>query len=325
MHVLVSGGAGYIGSHTAKALALAGHVPVVYDNLSTGHRWAVRWGPFVEGDLADHATLRQAIHDHRVEAAIHFAAKAYVGESMGNPRLYFRENVVNSLTLFDTLLDAGVEHIVVSSSCATYGHPVTLPLTEDSLQRPISPYGESKLVVERALGWYGQAYGLRWAALRYFNAAGADPAGDIGECHFPETHLIPLLIEAALGRGSTVDVLGTDYPTPDGTAIRDFIHVSDLAEAHVRALAYLADGGPSLALNLGTGRGHSVKEVVTAVARVGERPVPVRFAARRSGDPAELVADPSRAQAVLGWTARRSDLLSLIADAWSWHAAGHPR
>lgn len=323
--VLVTGGAGYIGSHTAKALARAGFLPVVLDNLSTGHRWAVRWGALVEADLGDRAAVRAALEGYGVRAVIHFAAWAYVGESMRDPAGYFRNNVVHSLELLDAMRDAGVDVIVFSSSCATYGLPEVLPIPEDHPQRPVSPYGESKLVVERALQWYGQAYGLRWLALRYFNAAGADPEGELGEVHDPETHLIPRAILAALGQAGPLQVYGTDYPTPDGTAIRDYVHVADLAEAHVLGLRYLLDGGESTALNLGTGCGHSVREVVAAVERVGGRPVPLREAPRRPGDPPALVADARRARQVLGWQPRYSDLDAIVETAWRWHAVHRPR
>ena len=321
MRVLITGGAGYIGSHTAKTLAAAGVEPVVLDNLGTGHRRAVRWGPLDEGDLADAALVRAVLRDHRVEAVVHFAASAYVGESMRDPRRYFRNNVANTLTLLDAMLDAGVGAIVFSSSCTTYGVPEALPIAEDHPQCPVNPYGESKLFGERILRRYGEAYGLRWAALRYFNAAGADPDGEIGEDHDPETHLIPLVIAAALGRRSHLDVYGTDYPTPDGTAIRDYVHVTDLADAHARALRHLLAGGRGFALNLGTGRGHSVREVVAAVERAGGRPVPIREVERRPGDPAALVADARQVIQVLGWEPRYPSLASIVETAWRWHAA----
>ena len=319
MRVLVNGGAGYIGSQTSKLLMATGHEPVVLDNLSTGHRWAVRWGEYVEGDLADTAQVREALERHAIEAVIHFAASAYVGESMQNPRKYFHNNVTNTLKLLDAMLDAGVRYMVFSSSCATYGLPDRLPITEMEPQRPVNPYGESKLFVERVLRWYGEVYGLHWMALRYFNAAGADPDGEIGEIHDPETHLIPLVIQAALGQRSQLDVFGTDYPTADGTAVRDYIHVVDLARAHISALDHLSSGGDSMALNLGTGHGHSVKEVVQTVERVAQRPVPVREAPRRAGDPPALVADATRAAHVLGWTPGCSDLETVVATAWRWH------
>lgn len=316
--VLVTGGAGYIGSHTAKALALAGIEPITLDDLRTGHARAVRWGPLVRGSAGDRALLRRVMRDYAVDGVIHFAASAYVGESVAEPREYFQNNVVNTLALLDTMLEAGVDNVVFSSTCATYGVPDSLPLGEDHPQRPASPYGDSKFFVERALAAYGHAFGLRWAALRYFNAAGADPGGELGEDHDPETHLIPLAIDAALGRRPNVGIFGTDYPTPDGTAIRDFVHVADLADAHVRALGYLSGGGESTALNLGTGTGHSVTDVIATVEAVAGRRVPVRELPRRPGDPPALVADPRRAEAVLGWRARHTELEFMVRTAWSW-------
>jgi len=237
--ILVTGGAGYIGSHACKTLAHAGYRPVVYDNLSRGHRAAVRWGPLVEGDLADGARVREAIAKHRVAAVMHFAAYAYVGESVADPALYYRNNLGGTLSLLDAMRETGVGEIVFSSTCATYGTPDTVPIRESAPQNPVNPYGETKLAIERALCWYGQAYGIRSVALRYFNAAGADPGGEIGEFHEPETHLVPLVLQAALGRRPHIDIFGTDYPTPDGTAIRDYVHVDDLAVAHLRALERL--------------------------------------------------------------------------------------
>lgn len=319
--ILVAGGAGYIGSHACKALAAAGYVPIAYDNLSYGHRWAVQWGPLVVGDIADTALLRRTLREHRVEAVMHFAAFTYVGESMSDPQRYLRNNLVNSLGLLDAMHEVGVERIVFSSTCATYGMPKTLPLAEDHPQEPINPYGESKLMVERALDWYGRAYGIKWAALRYFNAAGADPLGRIGEDHAPETHLIPLVLEAALGRRPAIDIYGTDYPTPDGTAIRDYIHVDDLAQAHVRALAHLEEGGDSLAVNLGTGQGYSVRQIIAAAEAASGRVVPVREMPRRPGDPPMLVAQPALAERVLGWKPAFG-LYDIIASAWNWHSSG---
>jgi UDP-arabinose 4-epimerase len=316
--VLVTGGAGYIGSHACKALARAGHNPVAYDNLGRGHREAVRWGPLVEGDLADGDLLESTMRRAGVSAVMHFAAFAYVGESVTEPALYFRNNVANSLTLFEAMARAGVRRIVFSSTCATYGLPEAMPIAETTPQRPVNPYGESKLMIERMLHWLGAAQGLSHAALRYFNAAGADPDGEIGEDHEPETHLIPLALDAALGRREAIDIFGTDYPTPDGTAIRDYIHVHDLAEAHVRALAYLAGGGGGVALNLGTGAGFSVREVIAAAERVTGRPIKQRETARRPGDPPILVADARRAHALLRWTPRLSGLDDIIASAWAW-------
>ncbi len=292
MRVLVTGGAGYIGSHAAKALAMAGHEPVVLDNLSSGHRWAVKWGPLLEWDLANSEGLRPFLEKERVEAVLHFAASLLVGESVQNPRKYFWNNVVNTLRLLDVMLEAGIRRIVFSSSAATYGNPQKVPIPENHPKEPVNPYGETKLAMERALQWYGNAYEMRWVALRYFNAAGADPDGELGESHDPEAHLIPLTIEAALGHRPYVEIYGTDYPTPDGTAIRDYIHVTDLADAHVRALEYLAGGGESRALNLGTGQGYSVREVIRAVGKVSPCSVPFREGPRRAGDPPILVADP---------------------------------
>jgi UDP-glucose-4-epimerase GalE len=320
LRVLVTGGAGYIGSQTAKALAQAGHEPIVYDNLSSGHRWAVKWGASVEGDLADTQLLAATLRAHRIEAILHFAASVQVGESVENPRKYFWNNVVNTLRLLDTALEEGVQAIVFSSSAAVYGNPERVPIPEDHPKNPASPYGETKLMMERALQAYGAAYGLRWVALRYFNAAGADPDGELGEEHHPESHLIPLVIQAALGRRPHVEVFGTDYPTPDGTAIRDYIHIADLATAHVRALEYLARGGESVALNLGTGTGHSVREVIAAVGRMCDGKVPCRDAPRRAGDPPVLVADPAHAMELLNWKPQRPALDTIVESAWKWHS-----
>jgi UDP-arabinose 4-epimerase len=317
--VLVTGGAGYIGSHTCKVLARAGRLPVALDNLVHGHKAAVRWGPLVEGDIRDRALVEGAIREHRIDAVVHFAGYAYVGESMRDPGKYFGNNVAASLALLEAMHACGIARFVFSSTCATYGIPESLPIGDEHPQRPINPYGESKLFVERALHWYGVAHGLRSVALRYFNAAGADPDGEIGEDHDPETHLIPLAIGAALGRRPPLQIYGTGYPTPDGTAVRDYVHVTDLAEAHVRALDYLDAGGESTAFNLGTGRGYSVREVVAAVERIAGRELPRREAAPRAGDPAILVAEPGRSRKLLGWAPQRSELDAIIATAWRWH------
>lgn len=316
MQILITGGAGYIGSHTACAVEQSGHRPVIFDNLCTGHRWAVAERAFVEGDLTDEILLRQVIEQNRIEAVIHFAAFAYVGESVSDPRKYFHNNVVNTLKLLDAMVDSGVRDIVYSSTCATYGIPDNIPITEGQAQRPVNPYGESKLFVERMLEWYGRAYGLRWVALRYFNAAGA--SGDHGECHDPETHLVPLAIQAAL-TGVPLQVFGTDYPTDDGTAVRDYIHVDDLAHAHLLALEYLRKGGSSRAFNLGTGHGYSVRQVLEMVETVGGIPVPHHAAPRREGDPPVLVADNRAARDVLGWTPKNSSLRQIVESAWKWH------
>lgn len=320
MRVLVTGGAGYVGSHTAKALALADHEPVVFDDLRAGHRENVGWGPLVEGDLGDGDLVRRTLRDQRIEAVMHFAASAYVGESMRDPRAYYRNNVANTLSLLEAMLDEDVPTIVFSSTCATYGIPERVPITESEPQRPVNPYGATKLAVEGALRWFGEAYGLRWMALRYFNAAGADPDGALGEQHEPETHLLPLAILAALGSGPPLMVFGTDYDTPDGTAVRDYTHVGDLADAHLRATSHLTAGGASAALNLGTGRGHSVREVLEAVESVGGRRVPTVPGPRRTGDPPALVADPTAADRTLGWRARFTDLDEIVRTAWEWHA-----
>ena len=317
--VLVPGGAGYIGSHACKALAAAGYVPVTLDNLVYGHRDAVRWGPLIEADLGDRRTLERVLREYRVSAVVHFAAYAYVGESMADPGRYFHNNVTCSLNLLDAMHATGVRRLVFSSTCATYGIPDAVPITEDTPQRPVNPYGESKLMVERALHWHGVAHGLKSIALRYFNAAGADAAGDLGERHDPETHLIPLAIDAALGRAPPLLVMGTDYDTPDGTAVRDYIHVTDLADAHVRALACLEQGGASAALNLGTGHGHSVRDVIAMVERVTGLKVPRTDAPRRAGDPPALVAAPGSAKALLGWQPMWSDLETIVRTATAWH------
>jgi len=320
MRVLITGGAGYIGSHTAKLLAASGHTPIVFDDFTQGHDWAVKWGPLERGSLADQGRLREVFATHKVEAVVHFAASALVGESMSQPTKYFRNNTVATLNLLDAMREAGVATIVFSSTCATYGDPVRVPIDETHPQAPVNPYGESKLMVEKILRWYGSAYGMKWIALRYFNAAGADPEGEIGEDHDPETHLIPLVIGAALGTRPPVKVFGTDYPTPDGSAVRDYVHVMDLADAHRRALEGLGNGTASQAINLGTGQGHSVRSVIDTVNRVGGRKVPFEEAPRRAGDPPELVAAPGRAREVLGWSCRYAALDVIVEHAWKWHA-----
>jgi UDP-arabinose 4-epimerase len=318
--ILLTGGAGYIGSHTAKALANAGYLPVVLDNFSTGNRWAVKWGPLVEGDIRDHDLVLRTIIGHRVAAVIHLAGSASVAESNLAPQDYFDNNVVGSLSLLKALLDSGVRRIVFSSTCATYGDSTDRLISEKHPQLPVNPYGESKLFVERALGWYDRRHDLRSVCFRYFNAAGADPEGEIGEQHDPETHLIPLAINAALGNGRYLNVNGTDFPTPDGTAIRDYVHVNDIARAHVLALQYLFQDGKSECLNLGTGRGHSVREVIDMTRRVSGSRLDVRLMQRREGDPAALVADSRKAASILSWKAVSSDLKTIVETAWSWHS-----
>lgn len=320
MVVLVIGGAGYIGSHTARKLSRLGHTPLIYDNLSTGHQSLAGGFELVKGDILDPATLLPVLH--RVDAIMHFAAHAYVGESVTNPRKYFHNNVEGGLSLLNTAVDAGVKKIIFSSTCAVYGEPSCVPISENTPRQPVNPYGASKLFFEHALEAYDRAYGLRVAILRYFNAAGADESGEIGELHQPETHLIPLALQAAAGTGPELKLFGSDYPTPDGTCIRDYIHVNDLAEAHVKALEHLQAGKPSFAANLGTGRGHSVREVITTVEEVTNNPVPLRLCPRRVGDPPALVADPSLAESLLLWKAKRS-LRESISSAWNWMERRH--
>jgi UDP-arabinose 4-epimerase len=324
-NVLITGGAGYIGSHTAKALAKAGWCPVVLDNMTAGHRWAVQWGPLIEGDFADRALLRRIIADYKIQAVVHMAASTYVGESIHNPAKYFDNNVTKGLALLDTLVEAGVGRIVFSSSCAIYGIPQTDILEESHCALPINPYGETKLFFERACHWYEQVHQLRSVCLRYFNAAGADPDGTLGEMHVPETHLIPLAIDTALGIHPQLTVFGTDFPTLDGTAVRDYVHVCDIAEAHVAALRYLYDGGESIRLNLGTGKGNSVREVIRIVETVSGLHVRTTDGYRRPGDPAVLVACADRARAVLGWQPKFTDLQDMVSTAWKWHAEGARR
>jgi UDP-glucose-4-epimerase GalE len=321
--VLVTGGAGYIGSHACKALAAAGYRPVTYDNLSIGNRWAVRWGPLERGDILDTTRLHEVFRAHRPVGVLHFAALALVGESMQAPGLYYRTNVAGAVNVLDACRIHGVPAFVFSSTCAIYGTPERMPIAEDAPARPINPYGASKLMVERILDDYDMAYGLRHVALRYFNAAGADPEAGIGEARDVETHLVPLALDAILGRRPPLQVFGDDYPTADGTAVRDYIHVSDLAEAHVRALGLLLAGDASCKLNLGTGHGYSVRQVLDAAAAVAGRPVPHAIAPRRAGDPPELVADPRAAFALLGQDlTARSSLEHIIETAWAWHAVG---
>jgi UDP-glucose-4-epimerase GalE len=316
--VLVTGGAGYIGSHAVKALHHAGHRVVVFDNLVAGHREAVKYGDLVEGDTADVTAVRSALRRYDVSAIMHFAAFLDVGESVREPARYYRNNVVGALGVLEAMAAEQCRHIVFSSTCATYGEPLKLPMDEEHPQRPINSYGETKLVVERALAHFERAYGMRWIALRYFNAAGADPDGEIGEDHSPEIHLIPRAIGAATG-GPGLQVFGTDYPTPDGTCLRDYVHVSDLADAHVQALHTLIETGRSDAYNLGTGHPYSVREVIDSVERVTGLKVPWTAGPRRAGDPSALYAAPRKAQAGLGWTPRFPDLDSIVRTAWEWH------
>lgn len=321
--VLVTGGAGYIGSHASKALAQAGYEVVVFDNLSAGHREAVKYGTLIQGDITDLAAVRAALRHHQIGAVMHFAAFLDVGESVREPIKYYRNNVGGALTVLEAMATESVRSFVFSSTCATYGEPLETPIPESHPQNPINSYGDSKLVVERALPHFERAYGIRWTALRYFNASGADPDGELGEDHSPEIHLIPRAIDAATG-GPGLTVFGDDYPTPDGTCLRDYIHVSDLADAHVKALQRIESGGASRAYNLGTGTPHSVRAVIESVQRVAGRAVPWTLGPRRAGDPAALYAAPGRAKTELGWTPRFADLEAIVATAWTWRRA-HPQ
>ena len=318
MYVLVTGGAGYIGSHTCKVLAKSGFQPLVLDDLRRGHRSAVQWGPLVEGDCGAPAMLERVFESYPINAVVHFAGYAYVAESMRAPDLYFRNNFVATLNLLDAMRAHGIQSIVFSSSCATYGLPNTVPITEEHPQLPVNPYGESKLMIEKLLRWYGQSFGLAWSALRYFNAGGADPDGQLGEDHDPEPHLLPRVLTAAAGLIPSVEIYGTEYDTPDGTAIRDYVHVTDLAEAHVLAIRHLLSGGESGAFNLGTETGHSVREVLTIAEAVTGKTIPVVERPRRDGDPPRLVADASKARDVLGWRPQNSELSTILDTAWQW-------
>lgn len=317
--ILVTGGAGYVGAHACKALAARGFLPVVYDNLVYGHEEAVKWGPLEVGDIADRAQLDAAIERHKPVAVMHFAAFTYVGESVADPGKYYRNNVAGTLSLLEAIRDHRIDRLVFSSTAAVYGRPDRVPIDEEAVKAPINPYGQSKWTAERMIADFAAAHGLRTAALRYFNAAGADPQGEIGELHAPESHLIPLAMQAVTGEGPPLTLFGDDYPTPDGTCIRDYIHVADLADAHVRALEWLNSTSGAHAFNLGTGQGASVRQVLDAVERVAGKPVPHTIGPRRAGDPAELVSDPAKAMRELGWTPAMSDLDTIVATAWAWH------
>jgi len=319
VNILVTGGAGYVGSHAASALRDAGLTPVTYDNLSRGHRELVRFGPLEEGDILDETRAVEVMNKYRPVAVMHFAAFAYVGESIEAPLDYYRNNFAGALSLLRAMQRCGIDRFVFSSTCATYGTPETQPMPETLPLAPINPYGRSKLMVEQALRDASAAHGLRSVSLRYFNACGAHPSGEIGERHDPETHLIPRALMAANGEIEALDVFGTDYPTPDGTAVRDYIHVCDLADAHVAALRYLENGGETTALNLGTGRGYSVREVIDATARVTGKMPACRYVGRRAGDPPMLVADARAAGRALGFAAKWTDLDAIIASAWVWY------
>ena len=317
--ILVTGGAGYIGSHACEALHRAGYQPVTFDNLSTGHKESVRWGPLEVGDITDRLRLDEVIGQYQPACIMHFAASAYVGESVLDPAKYYRNNVLGTLYLLESAVAHKVPHFVLSSSCATYGLPVSPKVHEATDQRPISPYGFSKLACERMVMDFGRSYGLKAALLRYFNAAGAHPTAGIGESHDPETHLIPLVLDTAAGLQGAIKVFGTDYGTPDGSCIRDYVHVCDLADAHVLATEYLFSGGVTDAFNLGNQQGYSVLEVIEAARRVTGREIPETVFARREGDPAALYADASKATNVLGWTPAYPGIETIVEHAWAWH------
>ena len=317
--VLVTGGAGYIGAHACKALSLAGYLPITYDNLVYGHSEAVKWGPLEKGDINDQRQLEAVLRKYDPTAVMHFAAYAYVGESVENPAKYYRNNAAGTLSLLESMKKCGIGRIIFSSTCATYGMPQHIPIPEDHPQNPINPYGRSKLMIEWILQDFAAAYGIKFVSLRYFNAAGADPDAEIGEKHDPETHLIPLVLDTALGKRDCLEIYGNDYDTPDGTCIRDYIHVTDLAAAHVLALDYLCGGGSSNIFNLGNGSGFSVREVLSAASRITGRNIPYREAARRPGDPPVLIGSAEKIINVLGWEAAYNSLEAIIKTAWLWH------
>ena len=321
--ILVTGGAGYIGSHTVRELRDRGMDCVVYDNLVTGHIEAVGDAPFVKGDIFDKELLLKTFAEYKVDSVVHFAAYSQVGESMDHPAKYYRNNVAGTLSLLDAMLEGGVKYLVFSSSAATYGESGEGLITEDSPQRPTSVYGQTKLMMEQFMADFDRAYGMRYVALRYFNAAGAHKSGEIGEAHDPESHLIPVILQAALGVRDHIGIYGDDYPTRDGTCIRDYIHITDLADAHIRALDYLKNGGKSTYYNLGNGNGFSVKEVIETARRVTGRAIPARVEGRRPGDPATLVASSEKIKRELGWDPQYDSLEEIVASAWKWHSA-HP-
>lgn len=323
MNILVTGGAGYIGSHTVLELVSRDHRVVVLDNLSKGHRAAVRGIELVHGDTSDTRLLKEIFKKHGIEAVVHFAASSLVGESVRQPAGYYHNNMVKGLALLDAMVDSGVRMLVFSSTAAVYGEPVEVPIPEEHPTMPTNPYGATKLTLEGAMRWYSGAYGLRYASLRYFNAAGADPAGEIGEDHDPETHLIPLVLKSAAGLIPHLEIFGTNYPTPDGTCIRDYIHVNDLAVAHALALDALAAGLPPAIYNLGNGNGYSVLEVIRTAEEVVGKPIKVKYGPRRPGDPAALVAGSGKIMKELGWQPRFADLKTIIETAWRWHSS-HP-
>lgn len=323
MAILVTGGAGYIGSHTALALLEQNRETVIIDSLYQGHKAAIHGGVFYKGDLRDEALLDRIFTEHQIEGVIHFAANSLVGESMKDPGKYYNNNVYGTLCLLEAMVKHGVRAIVFSSTAAVYGEPETVPIKETAPTNPTNAYGETKLAMERMIHWFESAHGLKYVSLRYFNAAGAHPSGKIGEDHDPETHLIPLILQVALGKRESISIFGGDYPTPDGTCIRDYIHVCDLADAHLLAVDHLIQGGDSGIYNLGNGKGFSVKEVIEIAREVTGHPIPAKMEPRRAGDPAVLVASSDKCKSELGWKPVRTDLKTIIQDAWNWHQ-NHP-
>ena len=322
-NILVVGGGGYIGSHMCKYLSKNGYLPIVLDNLSRGHEKAVKWGPLIEGSISDRNILKRVFSEHRIDAVMHYAAYSYVGESVTDPSMYYQNNLADTICLLSEMLEAEVKKIVFSSSCAVYGEPEEIPITENHPQNPVNPYGRTKYMVEQVLNDFKYAYGVEFVSLRYFNAAGADPEGELGEDHNPETHLIPLAIQAALGKREEIRIYGNDYPTHDGTCIRDFIHVEDLAESHLLALNRLLNGKGGGTYNLGNGQGYSVREVIDITRRITGKPIRDRVVDRRDGDPAVLVGSSDKAKNELGWNPRVPDLESIVETAWHWHQK-HP-
>jgi UDP-arabinose 4-epimerase len=321
-NILVTGGGGYIGSHTCKALYKSGFTPVVYDNFSLGHKYAVKWGEYIEGDIRDKKKLTYALKHYRPHAVMHFAANSLVGESFVSPEKYYNNNVYGAINLLETMCDNGIKHLVFSSTCATYGHPQTIPIDEKHCQKPISPYGKSKLMIEHILEDFEKAYGITYSSLRYFNAAGADIDGEIGEDHVTESHLIPLVLQSAIIKGP-INIFGNDYDTKDGTAVRDYIHVTDLADAHIKSLQWITDNNKSLKINLGVGTGYSVLEVIKAAEKYCDINLDINHVERREGDPPVLIADNTLSKTLLNWHPQYSDIATIIKSAWSWHQQQH--
>ena len=319
MNILIVGGAGYIGSHMCKYLSQNGYTPIVLDNLVCGHRESVKWGPFIEGSMDDKTLLNHIFKEYEIAAVMHFAAFCYVGESVDNPAKYYRNNVAATLTLLEAMIENDILNFIFSSTCATYGEPIEIPIKENHPQSPINPYGRSKLMVEQIIDDFGNAYGLKSASLRYFNAAGADPDGELGEDHRPETHLIPLVLQTALNKREEIEIFGNDYPTSDGTCIRDYIHINDLAQSHLLALERLLNGLSGGQYNLGNGDGYSVKQVIDVARQVTKKKIPSKVVKRRPGDPAVLIGSSEKANKELGWKPQFTDLHTIIETAWNWH------